>query len=126
MGKVIVRAIAGGVYTEGESIDKSLLNGVDCQDNFVDYIDDNLQEKLSSGYMDFRFEDGELWTYTTYNTKEELNQDELEQLIEYTQGQWSDGIGEGFEQFPCLEIDGNEIFVSPWHPGQVATTIQTK
>ena len=69
--------------------------------------------------MDFRFEDGKLWTYTVYSTKEVLTTDELQELGEYTQGQWSDGIGEGFEQFPCdYEADGAEVYLSPWYHGQ--------
>lgn len=42
----------------------------------------------------------------------------LEELKDYTQGQWSDGIGEGFEQFSYKEIDGEEIYISPWYHGQ--------
>lgn len=46
--------------------------------------------------MDFRFEDGKLWTYTVYETTKKLTKKDLKELGEYTQGQWSDGIGEGF------------------------------
>jgi hypothetical protein len=120
MGKVIIKALAGDSYVgESEVVDRSKLNGIDCQDEFVEWMDEDFKHKLSSGYMDFRFEDDKLWTYTVYSTKEVLTTDELQELGQYTQGQWSDGIGEGFEQFPCdYEADGAEIYLSPWYHGQ--------
>lgn len=121
MGKVIIKGLAGDVHCEeNESVDVSLIDGIDCQDDFVDYMDDDFRDKLNSGYMDFRLEDGKLYTYTVYDTNEELTEDELEKLGDYTQGQWSDGIGEGFEQFPCTYDDNDhDVFVSPWYYGQV-------
>ena len=69
--------------------------------------------------MDFRFQEDKLWTYTVYSTKEVLTEAELKRLGEYTQGQWSDGIGEVFEQSPCdHEPDGAEVYLSPWYHGQ--------
>lgn len=127
MGQIVIKAKAGSVYVDGGGhIDKSELHGIDCQDEFVEYMDDDYRRKLSCGYMDFRYENGELYTYTVYSTKEELTEEELESLIDYTQGQWSDGIGEGFEQFPCMYTDDDkEVSVSPWFHGQVATATQT-
>ena len=120
MGKVIIKALAGDSYVgEEDIIDRSKLDGIDCQDEFVEYIHTDFKHKLSSGYMDFRFQDGKLWTYTVYSTKEVLTEDELKELGDYTQGQWSDGIGEVFEQFPCsCESDGAEVYLSPWYHGQ--------
>ncbi len=89
MTKVTIKALSG--ETNAENI--STLNGVECQDDFVEYF-------------------------------EPLVTDELEILPDYTQGQWSDGIGEGFEQSPCAEENGEEIFVSPWFRGQKAVAIQ--
>ena len=125
MGKVIIKALSGEAYCGDEDlIDKSILDGVDCQDNFADYIDEELADKIEDGYMDFKFEDGKLYTYTEYTTKENLTDEELTQLGKYTQGQWSDGIGEGFEQFPCTYLDGEEVYVSPWYFGQVLEITQ--
>lgn len=125
MGKVVVKALAGSSYLgDDKLVDRSKLDGIDCQDGFVEYMDQPLKSKLSGGYMDFRFENGELWTYTTYSSKAELTESELKELIDYTQGQWSDGIGEGFEQFPCYDIDGEDVYLSPWYPGQKAEAIQ--
>ena len=55
-----------------------------------------------------------------------MDQDELESLAEYTQGQWSDGIGEGLEQYPCYTSNnGEEAYISPWFSWQQITTTQT-
>ena len=120
MGKVIIKALAGDSYVgEEDVIDRSKLHGIDCQDEFVEYMNEYFKNKLSSGYMDFRFEDGKLWTYVVYSTREVLTEYEVKRLGEYTQGQLSDGIGEGFEQFPCdYESDGAEVYLSPWYHGQ--------
>lgn len=48
-----------------------------------------------------------------------LTNGEMDILIDYTQGQLSDGIGEGFEQTPCAVINGEEIYLSPWYRGQI-------
>jgi hypothetical protein len=104
------------------------LDGIDCQDNFSEYFhgaygsDKNEQALIDkgvhSGYMHFVYEDGVLWTITTYNSDEELTRAELDALVDYTQGQWSDGIGEGFEQFACYDDEDGEYFISPWFSGQ--------
>ncbi|MEY4572908.1 MAG: hypothetical protein RLZ10_2165 [Bacteroidota bacterium] len=94
---------------------------IECPDDFVEYIDNEvLRKKLYSGYMTFENRQGVLYTITTYDVKEGqiLTEKEIEELKDYTQGQWSDGIGEGFEQFSYKEIDGEEIYISPWYHGQ--------
>lgn len=111
--------IIGLAKTEFEDIKQ--LDGIDCQDDFVDYLDNEvIADKLESGYMYFSVIDNNLYTITEYELKEneELTLNEMLDLAEYTQGQWSDGIGEGFEQFPCIEIDDEEVYISPWSPGQ--------
>ena len=62
--------------------------------------------------------DNELWTITEYLANRELTETELKDLAGETQGQWSDGIGEGFEQFPCTYHNDEEVYVSPWMYGQ--------
>lgn len=124
MYKIIIK---GEVQTNGKNLKE--LNGIDCQDNFAEFFDDNLSNnilEIKSGYMSFKFTDNKLWTYTIYNSSIELSNKELKELLEYTVGQWSDGIGEGFEQFPCLEIDNEEIFISPWFRGQIVNISQIK
>ena len=54
-----------------------------------------------------------------------LIEKDLQELVKYTQGQWSDGIGEGFEQNPCYyDSEDNEVFISPWFYGQQVTVQQ--
>ncbi len=117
--------IKGTASTDHKNLKE--LDGIDCQDDFAEYFDDDFSFKnaIDSGYMAFSYKDGELYTVTTYESDRELTSDELKELEEYTTGQWSDGIGEGFEQNPCREIDDEEIYISPWHLGQKVTTTQT-
>lgn len=118
MYKIIIKAENNANYPFLEELD-----GISCEDDFSEYIDRRdvgvaAQKAITSGFMDFRFEDGKLWTYTTYVSKIELTDTELEKLLEYTIGQWSDGIGEGFEQEPCAYIENQEVYLSPWYFGQ--------
>ena len=116
--KITVKGKSGGVYVDGsEDGDfRHLIDGIDCQDNFAEYSD--LSDILEYGYMRFEFKDNELWTITEYLANRELTETELKDLAGETQGQWSDGIGEGFEQFPCTYHNNKEVYVSPWAYGQ--------
>lgn len=98
--------------------------GVECQDDFVEYLDEPFADKLSHGYMSFVDKNGVLFTKTEYEVKggKELAEEEIKKLMKYTQGQWSDGIGESFEQNPVGTNDeGEEIYISPWYRGQELT-----
>jgi len=101
------------------------LDGIDCQDSFSEYFDTDFTFKdvVTGGYMEFSYENGDLWTLTIYESSRELSKDELNELEEYTSGQWSDGIGEGFEQIPVI-VDDEEVFISPWSPEQKTTITQ--
>lgn len=118
--KIIIKGEAKTEYSNLKELD-----GIDCQDCFSYYFSGerckSFKDDITGGYMDFRFEGGKLMTYTEYESTRKLTEDEESKLISYTQGQWSDGIGEGFEQTPCKEIDGEEVYISPWFFGQVAT-----
>ncbi len=122
MFKIIVK---GEAKTDYKNI--SELSGIDCQDNFAEYFDRGVsyEDAIEDGYMHFTVEDGKLMTITEYTSKRRLSGIELENLKEYTQGQWSDGIGEGFEQNECMiDDDGEEVFISPWFSGQVIQVTQ--
>lgn len=109
------------------------LDGIECNDVFSDYFNKtSWSENVTGGYMKFeRIKSTvagglsyELETVTTYEASRLLSPTELTQLLEYTKGQWSDGIGENFEQFPCHTVGSTEYFISPWHEDQKATITQ--
>lgn len=122
MYKITVKGEAKTDYSNLKELD-----GIDCQDEFSEYFRDDFTFKnnVSSGYMDFRYENNKLYTYTEYQSNRKLTDEELEILEDYTTGQWSDGIGEGFEQNPCYyDENDNEVFISPWFYGQKTTITQ--
>jgi undecaprenyl pyrophosphate synthase len=127
--------IKGEAKTDYENL--SDLNGIDCQDEFSEYFSsaykgDEQEQSLidkgvCSGYMHFESDGTKLYVIVNYTSPTELTQEELNILVDYTQGQLSDGIGEGFEQMPCHYDDNDEdVFISPWFPGQVLTATQEK
>lgn len=59
--------------------------------------EESLHGVVTGGYMEFRYENGELYTYTTHDVSRQLTNEECKKVADYTQGQWSDGIGEGFD-----------------------------
>lgn len=103
------------------------LDGIDCQDRFSEYFDRDWEghpapsytKVVTGGYMHFECIDDKLYAVTKYSSSRELTETELNELGSYTQGQWSDGIGEGFEQNPCYTGDDDEeVYISPWFHGQ--------
>lgn len=121
--------IKGEAFTDYH--DPSELDGIDCQDDFTEYFDEGTFKSVKKGYMSFVFEYGKLWTVTEYFSSRELTEAELKDLADYTQGQWSDGIGEGFEQEPVLikedeHGDEEEVYISPWFMGQTLSITQVK
>lgn len=115
--EIIIKGIAG--KTEYENLKD--LDGIDCPDCFSDYFDKTSYSKdVTGGYMDFVYENDNLYTRTIYNSTRKLTEDELISLGDYTQGQWSDGIGECFEQFP-ITINDEDVYLSPWYFGQELT-----
>lgn len=50
--------------------------------------------------------------------------DVIEYVVNETRGQLSDGIGEGFEQYPCYETDDFMYFISPGYPDMTVELIK--
>lgn len=99
----------------------------DDQDEFSDYFREGTWIKdVTGGTLTFKVEDGKLYAITVYESVRRLTNKELVELMDYTVGQWSDGIGEGFEQYPCRVDNGVDYFISPWHTKQKATITQKK
>jgi len=97
-------------------------NGIGSDVNFTDYIseaDIPFKKVLGPGYMFFKYKDsqgrGKLVVHTEYVVSQFLEPEEAKKLVDYTQGQWADGVGEGFEQ---REVNSDGDFISPWYPGQ--------
>jgi hypothetical protein len=76
---------------------------------------------MKGGYLRFEYNEREqiLYTVTEYETTRKLTPEEEKGVIDYTQGQWSDGIGEGFEQ-QYFDEETKEYNPEPWHVGQIA------
>lgn len=87
--------------------------------DFIEYMSGPLKELfVGESYLEFVKEGRSLYSVVVYHSKKKLNKSQLKYLSDYTQGQWSDGIGEGFEQNPCGNVNGKELYISPWHNKQ--------
>lgn len=123
------------------------LDGTYSHENFSEYFDKDFtfKDDIKNGYMNFQYLDGKLYTVTTYHSKRKLTDIELDILENYTVGQWSDGIGEGFEQESCYTADKPfnkydplyddyknqkdadkdlDVYISPWFANQITTITQ--
>lgn len=98
------------------------LAGIEDDTDFVEYMSDGLRESLGvsgEAYMSFLVTpSNRLLVKVDYEVNRKLTAQEEEQLVEYTQGQWSDGIGESFEQHPVLGDYRDGVAISPWFRGQ--------
>lgn len=120
------------INEDGNEVDEQdamkLADGITIPDDFTAYSQDlKFHRFLIKGYTKFKYEPAkkELFAVCRYESLRELTSTEISQLVDYTQGQWSDGIGEGFEQEPCAHDDnGNELYISPWTMGQTITVKQ--
>lgn len=91
------------------------------ENEYTEYCDIDCCEKLESDVSYFCEENNKLMIVVEYTSNEKLTKKELKELMDYTQGQWSDGIGEGFEQ----QLHNN-YYVSMWHKDQQITITQEK
>lgn len=77
-----------------------------CDEPLLAYLADGsdtaaLADILAGGLMRFRFLDAGAGRYvvtTEYIASRQLTTEEIDQLREYTYGQWMDGVGSGFRQ----------------------------
>jgi hypothetical protein len=128
MKTIRIQGTASNNSSEGDCY----FHGLKDDENFVEYMDGHLQKKLEqNAFMRFEIDPKrqKLLTIVEYKVVEPLTDSEVKELAEYTQGQWSDGIGENFEQqslgreLAWDEYEEDEIYtdiyLSPWHKGQV-------
>ncbi|MBT4123925.1 MAG: hypothetical protein HN981_03920 [Candidatus Pacebacteria bacterium] len=98
---------------------REVFDKLDYHQNFSEYfaLRHKIPDCVSEGYMHFEFdhETKKLYVFVIYDSTRKLTEEEENLLISYTQGQLSDGIGEGFEQ---LEFADGIFNPSPWHLDQ--------
>jgi len=137
MFEIIIKGVAGECNIDRRKLGDRV-SEIDCQDCFSEYFheefrfggqttrnqQDLINKGVKGGYMRFSYEKNNIYVIVEYESREKLTDEELDILKRYTQGQLSDGIGEGFEQCPCLYIDGEEVYLSPWYNGQKLSVIQ--
>lgn len=81
---------------------------------FVAYLDELDEGIVTGSEVEVVILEGKWVTRVTYTTSRELTDEEQDTLLSYTSGQCSDGIGEGFEQHECGEINDGPLFYSMW------------
>jgi hypothetical protein len=112
--RIIIRGSAAVFRDDVQVAYPSVLRSLDGlvydEERFTDYLggppeEDELAAALEPGGV-IRFayrDDGDVLTATTeYRTRRPLNDAELRLLVDYTMGQWSDGIG---ENWTCISPD---------------------
>ena len=95
-------------------------NSID-ENNMAEYFDGNngVSEKLRSAEWGFQRRNGELYGCITVQTAGPLTEEEEQDLKEWSSGQNSDGLGEGFEQREIYFEGGHRgafMYVSFWSP----------
>ena len=106
MPRVVIRGAAAVFRDDKQVNDPAILRLLDGlvydEEQFTDYLGGPLEEdKLAAalepgGIIRFSYRDGDelLAAATEYRSRRQLTEAELKLLVDYTMGQWSDGIGE--------------------------------
>ena len=89
-------------------------SGGDLMPYFSEQRTPGVKAKVLSAIPSVELRDGELMGCTTVRLKEPLNDVEMKVLQEYLWGQFSDGWGEGFEQWEIYTEDGT-LYVHFWN-----------
>ena len=85
----------------------------DLMPYFSEKRNPGVKAKVLSAIPSVELRDGELMGCTTVRLKEPLDKAEMSALQEYLRGQFSDGWGEGFEQWEIQTADG-VLYVHFW------------
>ena len=89
-------------------------SGGDLMPYFSEQRNPGVKAKVLSAIPSVELRDGELMGCTTVRLKESLNDVEMKSLQEYLRGHFSDGWGEGFEQWEIYTDDGT-LYVHFWN-----------
>ena len=79
-----------------------------CDDN------DEIQHKLISAKWGVETMNGDIYGRVDFKLKESFTDEETQLVKKAVSGQNSDGMGEGFEQYP-ITLDGEDYYVSFWN-----------
>ncbi|MFO0847832.1 MAG: hypothetical protein U0871_04615 [Gemmataceae bacterium] len=107
MPRIVIRGQAAVFRDDDPVTDSEVLRALDGlvydDERFTDYLggpgEDELAAALESGgvlLFDYREGDRLLGVRTEYRSRRPLSGAEVRALVEYTMGQWSDGIGENW------------------------------
>lgn len=107
MARIVIRGAAAVFRSDEQVTDPGVLGSLDGlvydEERFTDYIggppaEDELVAALEpGGILSFGYRGGHLLAATTeYQTRRPLTDAEVRLLVDYTMGQWSDGIGENW------------------------------
>lgn len=108
MPRIVIRGAAAVFRGDEQVTDPAVLRSLDGlaydDERFTDYIggpaeEDQLAAALEpGGIIRFAYRDSAdvLEAVTEYQSRRQLTAQELHLLVEYTMGQWSDGIGENW------------------------------
>src|SRR5690242_4410276 len=108
MPRIVIQGAAAVFKDDAPIADPGILRSLDGlvydQERFTDYLggppeEDALAAALEpGGYITFSYRDGteQLAAITEYCSRRPLSDAELHLLVDYTMGQWSDGIGENW------------------------------
>ena len=101
-------------YSIKEKVARSMY---DCGDRgLAEYFwdDDKCRNKVYSIKPDVEIRDNQIMGVAVIKMTKPLFEEELESLKDYVTGQFSDGWGEGFEQYE-IEVGDGEIYVHFWN-----------
>ncbi len=108
MPHIVIRGAAAVFHDDEQITDPDVLRSLDGLvydgERFTDYLggspeEDELAEALEPGGIisfGYRSDDDLLVATTEYRSRRPLTSAELRLLVDYTMGQWSDGIGENW------------------------------
>ena len=114
MVRIVIRGVAAVFRDDEQVTDSDVLRTLDGMvydhERFTDYIggppeEDELSAALEpGGIISFKYQDGDylLTAITEYQSRQPLTEAQLRLLVDYTMGQWSDGIG---ENWMCISPD---------------------
>ena len=114
MPRIVIRGSAAVFRDDVRVTDADILRSLDGiaydEERFTDYLGGPPEENvlaaalLPGGVIRFGYRKGDdvLSATTEYRTNRPLTDDELRLLVDYTMGQWSDGVG---ENWMCISPD---------------------